>query len=446
LTCTPAPQSARSPARLTRNASSTTPKRVRSSAAEGTPTKKQRKTVQTAAAEAKAQKVQVAEEKPLLQESADELNVLPLFFDGLDFILLTKSNRKLKGFYEAVKADVERMTKRELTDERLSRVLGLAPTMINVRWLGTGAAAKFEIFQLDKDGKELAPAMDEHLERKKMFKVAFDNAVRNGSLPRRDLPERPAPAKVDFQSQKSSSSGALVLPKQEVPAELIAPTGSDAKTRKQFLLERIRAREASKNSGDVTEFARIRHRISMIDAAATVVSVLQQLFARAPGKFSAAREDEILQVLCPTSRGPQSMKTLDKTVAHEAIALLVEHGSGWFTVQAGVHVPDAKYFRRSQEGSAKAALDALQRERTSLEKALEDLCNRHRSLRPVLPIQPMQPPSTPSATVSKVVENTTAAAPAATPCQAESRPEAPARKKKAATETKRLRKKSKADH
>jgi len=102
--------------------------------------------------------------------------------------------------------------------------------------------------------------------------------------------------------------------------------------------------------------------------------VLQSLFARGEGRCSAASEAEVLHAMCSKSFGMQSVKTLSKISAQEAIQVLSATAIGWFSTEAGVHVPDAKYFRRLPQGRAVVALAALQTERQALESQLRSLC------------------------------------------------------------------------
>lgn len=152
--------------------------------------------------------------------------------------------------------------------------------------------------------------------------------------------------------------------------------GVSAIKRRQALLDRIRIKEAAGNGEAAKEYEQLRHRITACDNAMTVHSVLQSLFARGEGKFSAATEAEVMKAICSTSFGMQCRKTLDKCVAQEAVQLLASKASDWFSVEAGVHVPDAKYFRRLPQGSASVALAAVKTEREELERQLHGLCEK----------------------------------------------------------------------
>jgi len=107
----------------------------------------------------------------------------------------------------------------------------------------------------------------------------------------------------------------------------------------------------------------------------TAHSLLQSLFARGEGKFSAASEVEVVRGMSSTSSfAMQSMRKLSKPDTLEALELLTSRASGWFSVETGVHNPDAKFFRRQPQGKAADALAALQAERTDLENQVRALC------------------------------------------------------------------------
>lgn len=309
---------------------------------------------------------------PAKEDSLDDYCMLPELFAGLDFVLRLLAARGVAAYHGRVRTDVEAVTHRALSDDRLIRILGLAgPGMLDVRWVGKGKTAKLEIFQRAKDGKERHPTMDEQRQRKEDFKAAFDVAVKASTIAQRDLP--PCPSAGDVEYHKPSATGMLVLP--EPPAATrTSIEGASAHSRKAALLERVRARESRGNSAEAKEYAELRHRILVCDNALTVHSVLQSLFARAEGKFSAATESEVIKALCSMSFGMQCVKTMDKPVAQEAVQMLVSKADGWFSVENGVHVPDLKCFRRLPKGTASIALAAIHAERQHLEEQLRGLC------------------------------------------------------------------------
>jgi len=150
--------------------------------------------------------------------------------------------------------------------------------------------------------------------------------------------------------------------------------GLSADQRREALLARVRVRETAGNSLENKEYEKLRQRMVVCDNAKVAHSVLQSLFARGEGRCSAASEAEVLHAMCSKSFGMQSVKTLSKISAQEAIQVLSATAIGWFSTEAGVHVPDAKYFRRLPQGRAVVALAALQTERQALESQLRSLC------------------------------------------------------------------------
>lgn len=277
-----------------------------------------------------------------------------------------------------MRTEVETLARRDLSDSRLSIILALVGReVLDVRWLGEGQHAKLEFVQRAKDGKERAPTVEEQRQRKEDFKHALALAVKAGAIPRRELPLRPE-AKRKGEIQKSEGMPVLPEPKFDKRPCL---EGATAAARKVALLERVRAREASGNRAEAKVYNDLRHRISVCDNALTAHSILQSLFARSDGSMlgggrvqAAATEAEMLRAMCSTGFAMQSMLTLDKKSALEAIELLAKKAAGWFSLEAGVHIPDAKYLRRLPQGSAALALAALQEERKDLEEQLRSVC------------------------------------------------------------------------
>jgi hypothetical protein len=155
-----------------------------------------------------------------------------------------------------------------------------------------------------------------------------------------------------------------------------AAAGGTVAERKSALLERVRLREAAAQSGEVKQETDLRCRIQTCDNTIVAHKILQSLFARGEGSSSAASEAEIMVALCSASFAVQSTHKLDKPVAQAAVDLLAAMGRDWFDVKAGVHNPDAKYFRRLPKGSnALKVLLALKAERESLASQLRELCS-----------------------------------------------------------------------
>lgn len=115
---------------------------------------------------------------------------------------------------------------------------------------------------------------------------------------------------------------------------------------------------------------------------------------RGEGKFSAATEAEVIKAMCSASFGMQSMRTLNKHDAQEAIQLLTKKAAGWFYCESGVHVPDAKYLKRLPGGRASTALEALQTEREEIHSQLRGLCElaKRRQEASEVSVSPLQPP------------------------------------------------------
>lgn len=310
---------------------------------------------------------------PKEEDSADEQAVLPGLFSGLDFVLRLLAARGVKPTIAVVRKDVENITSRDFSDFRLSGILGLVgPSMIDARWVGTGRDAKLEIFQRAQDGKERPPAMDELGERKAEFTRALATAIQNGKIPRSALPVRPLTLSTVI-SQKTEAPGVPRLP-EPLAAKPVSSKGLSADQRREALLARVRVRETAGNSLDAKEYEKLRQRMVVCDNAKIAHSVLQSLFARGEGRCSAASEAEVLHAMCSASFGMQSVKTLSKLAAQEAVQVLSAVATEWFSTEAGVHVPGAKYFRRLPQGRAVVALAALQTARQALESQLRSLC------------------------------------------------------------------------
>lgn len=305
------------------------------------------------------------------EDSPDEQAVLPKLFFGLDLVLRLLAKRGAKPWLSVVRADVEAATGRELNDYRLAGLLGLlGPKLLDARWVGEGRYAKLEIFQLAEDGKERDMTEDETRERKMKFEASLAAAIERKAIPRRPLPPQPCSKDIP-----QLPAGIPALPE---PASLATrpetPKGQDAVKRREAMLQRVRARQAAGDSIEAKEYADHRKRIVVCDNAERVHAVLQSLFARGEGKSSAASEAEILKYLSSASHSTQCMHALEKPAAIEALQMLAERSAGWFNVEAGVHNPDAKFFRRLPQGRAADALAAVKAERQDLEAQLRALC------------------------------------------------------------------------
>lgn len=312
--------------------------------------------------------------KVIEEVTSDECDVLTPIFVGLDFVLRLLAARGVKAFHAAVKADVEAITSREMSDHRFEGVLGLVGhNVVDVRWLGAGKDAKLEVFQRAADGSERSPTVEELRERREAFKVALAAASKSG-IPRHTLPPRPIPVAVTLSTRNPG------LPTLPEPVAAARPAEGETKDlsivqRKQGLLERVRARAAAGKSLEAKEYQEFSRRIGVCDNAMTAHSLLQSLFARGEGKFSAASEVEVVRGMSSTSSfAMQSMRKLSKPDTLEALELLTSRAAGWFSVETGVHNPDAKFFRRQPQGKAADALAALQAERTDLENQVRALC------------------------------------------------------------------------
>lgn len=324
--------------------------------------------VQATTPEKLTQGQQAADGEVPVQDSKDEFAMLPGLFFGLEFVLRLLAARGLKAYHSVVRPDVEAITGKDMNDSRLAGVLSLAgPGMIDVRWVGVGNNAKLEIFQRAEDGKaERAPTMDEHSKRKDAFNAALAVATESGIIPRRALPPRPA-APASWSSQKQSALPEAVTVKP-------ATKGVSAVKRREALLKRVQAREAAGESVESKEYQALNRRMVICDNAMAAHSILQSLFARGEGKHSAASEEEVIKAMCSGSFSMQCRRTLNKPDAIEAVKLLAARCGCWFSIDAGKHNPDAKYFRRLLKGSSKLALEALNADREDLDNQLRALC------------------------------------------------------------------------
>jgi len=200
--------------------------------------------------------------------------------------------------------------------------------------------------------------------------VLLAAATENRQIPRFSFPPQPLALKQDVKPLNEAPPS-LPAPKASKPVD---SKGLNAIQRREALLARVRVKAAATESVEAKEYEEFRQRIVVCDNAMAAHSVLQSLFARGEGKFSAATEVEVLQALSSNAFGMQSRRTLSKEAATEAVKLLAQKSDGWFSVTAGVHIPDAKYFRRLPKGSAAAAIASVQAERQDLGKQLRRLC------------------------------------------------------------------------
>jgi hypothetical protein len=303
----------------------------------------------------------------------DAANVFLTLFSGLETVLQLRSRRGQKAFHSTVRTDVEALTGRDLDDYRLGCVLGLAgPNVVDVEWVTVGQDMNLELFQRDKNGNKRFPTLEEISQRKEDFKAALTVARESGQFPQAILPKRPAPAPTVNIRQMP------VLPVPQEQPIGASPTFDKSSTRQEALLERVRARQRKlvELREREEEYERIHRGIGVCDDAEIAHKVIQSLFARGEGRNSAATEEEILQALTSASFGMQCRKVLDPRAAQEALTLVIENSLQWFTVQAGVHNPKAKYFRRSPQGRAADALAAIQAERGNREMQLRELCEK----------------------------------------------------------------------
>jgi len=315
----------------------------------------------------------------------EECALLCKLFSGLDQILQLFSRRGLRSAFPAVRADVEILVGKDLSGPRLAHVLGLARGMIKVGWLGTGKCATLVLTQLAEDGKERPPTADELSNRLARVTAALEECrLHGGAIPRAEFPPIPpcppesvrpviahsdvAPNVMPATSHKTGSAIQLLGIDADSHPDCDGLTGAHA--RRKALLARVRAREAVNNSAETCARRALRCRLQVCDNAIAALTVLQALFARGRGVASAATEAEVIKALCSDSFGMQSVNALDRAAAQDAVAKLVEKRDGWFHVETGVHVQDAKYFRRLQRGAASAAAAALQVERQELEMEL----------------------------------------------------------------------------
>jgi len=316
----------------------------------------------------------------------EECALLCKLFGGLDQILQLFSRRGLRSAFPAVRADVEIFVGKDLSGPRLAHVLGLARGMIKVGWLGTGKCATLVLTQLAEDGKERPPTADELSNRLARVTAALEECRLHASaIPRAEFPPippcppetvRPVIAHPDdapdvMPATTSHKTGsAIQLPGIDADSHPDCDGLTGAHARRKALLARVRAREAMNNSAETCARRALRCRLQVCDNAIAALTVLQALFARGRGVASAATEAEVIKALCSDSFGMQSVNALDRAAAQDAVAKLVEKRDGWFHVETGVHVQDAKYFRRLQRGAASAAAAALQVERQELEMEL----------------------------------------------------------------------------
>jgi len=210
--------------------------------------------------------------------------------------------------------------------------------------------------------------------RKAKFDKALAEAAASGQIPQRTLPPQPSAPKV-------MTLGTQGMPVLQMPVIVKPEVGGSVEQRKLAMLDRVRAREAVRQSSEVKQSEDLRNRIRICDNAVTAHKILQSLFARGAGSNSRASEAEIMLALCSASFAVQSAQKLDKPIAQAAVGLLLEKGVDWFTVKPGESNPNAKYLRRLPKGNALKVLLAIKTERADLESQLRELCDRVKSQR-----------------------------------------------------------------
>lgn len=292
-------------------------------------------------------------------------------FDGLEAVLVMTAARKGRPTLAVIKEHVGNYTQRDLTDERLERVLHLAEDMLSVAWIGPN----LEICQKLENGDTRAPTNAERVERREAFAKRLAAAVEQGALPLRKLPQQPLPPP-GLDAQRTAASAPDV--KEAATPELTpsAASHSSATTgteRMQALKSRMLVKFEMENiqSAFRSQVWDLERSIATCDDAIVVHSVLGQLFARGEGQDSAATDAEVVQGVCSGGFATQTRRPLDVEAATAALACLRRNAAGWFgtTTKKYAHKPGL-ILRRLPGGQPAASLEAVRAEQRKFQEEL----------------------------------------------------------------------------
>jgi len=134
-------------------------------------------------------------------------SILVKLFQGLERVLVYLASRKCRPTLYLVRKSVETTTGRDLSDERLEQILGLAGKMFELCWIDGAMEIKQIITTADGKTESRCPVRDELQERLDKFSSTVDEATRTGATPKRTLPVRPESAKPPSALDLASTPG-----------------------------------------------------------------------------------------------------------------------------------------------------------------------------------------------------------------------------------------------
>jgi len=312
---------------------------------------------------------------------SSEPAILVKLFDGVEHVLRLTASRKRHTPLDELRQDLVGYVGRDLTTERLEKILALAGGMLEVLWIGSGSSAFLSIEQRDGDLRPKAPTAEELVDRKSRYESALAVAVNSGEIPRRSLPPRPACIKkplsenvlpVDNIVSKAASealAAAAALPP-------LAKQGSSSESRLQALRARVLARKPifDRRAAYEAELKRLEGLANACADSILAHAVLAHLFARAEGQAACATEAELM--LEVTS--PQCKRPLSPEAGKDAVAKLLQVGAGtWFSIEKAVYSTKAgSFLRRLPEGPRCASVIVLD----TLENDVRQVNDKRRTL------------------------------------------------------------------
>jgi len=306
---------------------------------------------------------------------------LTKLFNGMETVLRLTASRKRHTQLDALQQDVAGYVGRDLSTERLEKILALAGGMVEVLWIGSGRSAFLSVEQRGDESKPKAPTAEELIDRKSRFEGALAAAVDSGEIPRTSLPPRPAgiqrASSEDLPSveriDSKAASGALAAAAALPP---LAKQGSSSEARLQALRARVLARKPifDQEAAYGAELKRLESLAYACEDSFIAHAVLAHLFARGEGHTSCATEAELL--LGVTS--PQCKKPLSPEAGKDAVAKLLQVGAGtWFSIDQAVFSTKAgSFLRRVPEGPRCASVTVLEK----LESDLRQVYDKKRKL------------------------------------------------------------------
>eukprot|EP00929_Paragymnodinium_shiwhaense_P103719 TRINITY_DN6740_c0_g1_i1.p1 TRINITY_DN6740_c0_g1~~TRINITY_DN6740_c0_g1_i1.p1 ORF type:complete len:570 (-),score=162.02 TRINITY_DN6740_c0_g1_i1:158-1867(-) len=319
-----------------------------------------------------------------------EHEVLLKLFKSLDTVLNIIGLRTSRAVLSQVRQSVVLDTRKDLTDQRLRRILALASGMLSVRW--NDSVGEVEFRQVLEDGKPRCPTAEELKARCAVFARRLQDALDAGAYPEEELPKseaQPKPPIIDRSKQAEprldNTPGAAAA---AAAASSPSSAGSSAIERFAQLVARVRAREAAGESQVNRAIKAARQRLEACENAIALQPLVSQLFVKhrtfSPAKlFTAASrkatsgvsEAQILSICTSATPGAQASKSVEMEYekARSAIDHLAAHSKAWFVLSENPYVRGERSLRTIPSCSAVSALDSLMAERVQYRAYLEQL-------------------------------------------------------------------------